>query len=92
MPYLRLDLQLAIPLEGDVPVGATPSDILNQLPVEVANNLPTFIKEIRRAKKYAVKINEGLANEEMTVIATYHICYHDETGSSISCSDSLVDI
>ena len=26
----------------------------------------------------AVKINAGLANEEMTVTAKYHICRHDE--------------
>ena len=34
---------------------------------------------IRELKSYAVKINEGEVNEEMTVRAMFHICHHDES-------------
>lgn len=40
----------------------------------------TFRDAIRAIKAYAVKINEGKANEEMTVKATWHKCYHDTGG------------
>lgn len=32
---------------------------------------------IRELKAYAVRINEGLPNEEMTVRAVFHKCHHD---------------
>lgn len=35
---------------------------------------------IRELKALAVKINEGQANEEATVRAVWHRCYHDEGG------------
>ena len=33
---------------------------------------------IRELKAFAVKINAGQPNEEITVKASYHICRHDE--------------
>ena len=36
-----------------------------------------FRDAVRKLKSYAVKINEGLDNEEMTVVAKWHKCYHD---------------
>jgi len=33
---------------------------------------------IKKIKVYATKINEGKANEEMTIRTVWHKCYHDE--------------
>ena len=54
------------------------------IPEAVYNAIPTAKKliardAIRDLKALAVKINEGLPNEEMTVRAVMHKCYHDET-------------
>ena len=53
------------------------------IPEDVFNNIPlarkiAFREEVRALMKLAVKINEGLANEEMTVTANWHECRHDE--------------
>lgn len=77
MAYLRLTTLLAIPL-GNITPSPTMAQIKEKLPQEVADHLDDYIREVRRAKKYAVKINEGQPNEEMTVIAQFHICRHDE--------------
>jgi len=37
-----------------------------------------FRNAVRAVKSYAVKINEGKVNEEMTVVAQWHCCHHDE--------------
>ncbi len=47
-------------------------------PQQVNQEFPTLLPIIKAAKAKATKINEGKANEEMTVKATYHICRHDE--------------
>ena len=63
MALWRCNIQLAIPL-----------DIYNAIPLAkkvVARDV------IRDLKALAVKINEGLPNEEMTVKASWHICNHD---------------
>jgi len=36
-----------------------------------------------RAK--AVRINDGLVNEEVTIKATFHKCYHDQPRLNKSC-------
>ena len=36
-----------------------------------------FRNAVRAIKAYAVKINQGAANEEMTVKAVFHKCHHD---------------
>lgn len=46
-------------------------------PQQVNQAYPQLLPSIKVAKKRASKINEGLANEEMTVQASYHICHHD---------------
>ena len=52
------------------------------IPVATWNALPTATRttirnKIQQLKSYAVKINEGLPNEEDTTKAVYHICHHD---------------
>jgi hypothetical protein len=37
-----------------------------------------FRDQVRAMKAKAVRINEGAANEEVTIKATIHDCYHDE--------------
>ena len=56
------------------------------IPEPVYNNIPAakklaFRDVIRQLKALAVKINEGTANEEATVKATWHKCYHDTGGA-----------
>ena len=77
MAYLRLNTLLAIPL-GDCPPNPTIQQIKDRLPQEMADHLVDYIREVRQAKKYATRINEGRDNEEMTIVAQWHICRHDE--------------
>ena len=53
------------------------------IPTAVYDGIPSAKKiairnHIRELKSYAVKINAGQDNEEMTVVAKWHRCYHDE--------------
>ena len=74
MSGLRINIDIYIPED---PSGKYVEQLDMTLPSEIVDNLTNFVKEIRRAKKYATKINEGMANEEMTIKATWHRCYHD---------------
>ncbi|KKN30818.1 hypothetical protein LCGC14_0830260 [marine sediment metagenome] len=68
MSLLRIQIDLAIPQDvADKPA--------------VKTKLLELLSLLKLAKSYAVKINEGLANEEMTVKANYHICHHDTGGA-----------
>ena len=64
MAFIRFRMDLAIP-----------EDVYNKIPQD---RKIAFRDEVRALKKLAVKINEGKANEEMTVKASYHVCRHDE--------------
>uniref|UniRef100_A0A6M3IID2 Uncharacterized protein n=1 Tax=viral metagenome TaxID=1070528 RepID=A0A6M3IID2_9ZZZZ len=62
------------------------------IPQNVFNNIPAarklaFRDEVRALKALAVRINEGLPEEEMTVKAKYHVCHHD-TGDQ-PCEEEL---
>ncbi|MFA4917124.1 MAG: hypothetical protein WC560_10700 [Syntrophales bacterium] len=68
MSLLRIQLDLAIPSSvADTPI--------------VKAKLVELYGLIKQAKNLSVKINAGKANEEMTVMAKYHICHHDELGN-----------
>lgn len=52
------------------------------IPVPVYNAIPdakkiAFRDAVRAMKALAVNINAGQPNEEVTVMAKYHICHHD---------------
>lgn len=64
MALIRFTLDLAIP-----------ETVYNAIPTDTKT---AFRNRIRAMKALAVKINEGLPEEEMTVKATWHRCYHDE--------------
>jgi|TARA_Y100000310_G_scaffold310544_1_gene355899 hypothetical protein len=64
MAYERIDIQLAIPQE-----------IFDKIP---STKKKAFRDMVRAWKAKAVKINDGLSNEEMTVTAVRHTCYHDD--------------
>ncbi len=78
MAVVKIEINLAIP-----------EDVYNNLP---ESKLRAFRREVRDLKKLSVRVNAGLDNEEMTVTATRHVCYHDEPGNSISCNDTRVEI
>ena len=59
----RLKLDLAIP-----------SAVFDSIP---DTQKTAFRDTVRKLKSYAVKINEGKDNEEMTVKAVWHRCHHD---------------
>lgn len=63
MSYTRINIDLAFK---------------NPMPTVVKNKLNELKVMVKQGQVYAEKINEGLPNEENTVKASYHICYHDE--------------
>lgn len=67
MSYLRVNVDLAFPMP---------------LSNAVKARLQALREEIKKAKIYARRINEGLANEEDTVRGVYRICHHDENNTS----------
>jgi len=54
-------------------------------PSQVNKDFPALLPTIKKAKAKASKINAGLANEEVTVKAAYHECFHDEPGNITPC-------
>ena len=54
---------------------AIPSEVYDSIP---ATKKTAFRDMVRAMKALAVKINEGKDNEEMTVVAQFHKCRHDE--------------
>jgi len=63
MALWRCNIQLAIP-----------TDVYNAIPLAKRIAARDAIRDL---KALAVKINDGAANEEMTVNARWHICHHD---------------
>ena len=63
MALIRFTLDLAIP-----------EAVYNAIPLNRRVAIRDIIREL---KSYAVKINEGSVNEELTVTAKWHICHHD---------------
>ena len=57
---------------------AIPSAVYNSIP---DTKKKAFRDAVRAIKAYAVKINEGTSNEEMTVKTVFHKCHHDTGGS-----------
>lgn len=56
---------------------AIPEDVYKKIP---DSKKAKFRDAVRDIKQYAVRINEGSPNEEMTITATHHLCRHDEGG------------
>jgi len=50
----------------------------DKTPAQLNAEFPNLLPAIKALKNKATKINEGQPNEEMTVMAKYHICNHDE--------------
>ena len=67
-----LDLFVAEDLTGTLVAGI-------KIPTALAIRIPAIRQAVRDLKAYATKINEGTANEEMTVKAVFHICRHNES-------------
>ncbi len=66
--------------------------IKEPLSIEDEKLFTNAVKAIVQLKKISSKINEGLANEEPTVTAKWHICHHDEPGNQISCKDTEIEL
>lgn len=66
MALIRFQLDLAIP-----------ETIYNAIPIATKLAIRDRIRDL---KTKAVKINAGQPNEEMTVVAQFHKCRHDEGG------------
>ena len=64
------------------------------IPEATFNAIPQVTKDafkdrIRAMKALAVKINAGSPNEEMTVKATWHKCYHDQPELNKPCEPEI---
>ncbi len=59
-----------------------PDTVWASIPSAKKQSWLTMFKELR---SFASKINEGKPNEEMTISATIHDCYHDEAGNHPPC-------
>ena len=77
MPFLRIRQDTAIPLTSNLPDNATPAQIKAALPLELQAIIADYYQKIQKWKSYAVKINAGQDNEEVSISATYEICRHD---------------
>lgn len=64
MPYVRFRLDLAIP--KDVYDAITPA------------TKAAFKEKVLAMKALAVRINAGKTNEEVSVVAVWHLCNHDQ--------------
>ena len=73
MAGLRFNLDLYI---DEDPTGTLVAGV--KIPAALATKIPRIRQAIRDLKVFATKINQGRANEEMTVRASCHICYHNE--------------
>ena len=76
MAGLRFSLDLYI---DEDPTGVLIAGV--KIPPALAGKIPAIRQAIRDLKVFASKINEGKDNEEMTVRAAYHICYHNENSN-----------
>lgn len=74
MAFWRGQLDLAIPLA-----------VWDAIP---AAKKQAFRDAVRELKAKAVRINAGLYNEEVTVKATFHKCYHDQPELNRPCEPS----
>lgn len=63
MSFIRFNLDLAIK---------------EPIPDELNQKFSAIKETILKLKSFASKINEGKENEEMTIRAVYHRCFHDE--------------
>ncbi len=66
MSLRRLEISLAVP-----------EDKNGKLPIALESQWNSLLSEIRAFKQASVKINAGLANEEDTIKASWHVCHHD---------------
>ena len=56
----------------------TISGVKLKLPPNFVDAIPQIRDAVRKLKSFSSKINEGKDNEEMTIVAKYHVCYHQE--------------
>ena len=77
MSYKRYDIKLAY------------KEPLSSALKSKLTDLEAILKDV---KKDAVKVNKDKSNEENTITATKHTCYHDNPDNKIKCSDTLQEI
>lgn len=73
MAGLRFQLDLYV---DEDPTGTLVAGV--KIPTALAGKIPVIRDAIRVLKSCASKINEGKDNEEATITAKYHVCYHNE--------------
>ena len=73
MAGLRFQLDLYI---NEDPTGTLVAGV--KIPTALANKIPAIKQAVNDLKAFATRINAGKVNEEMTVRAKYHVCYHNE--------------
>ncbi len=80
MPFERLNIQLAVKLDelGRLPAELRARPTQGELAaIADMTYVQIVLAMIRKLKNLSSKINAGLPNEEMTIIAKRHTCNHD---------------
>lgn len=92
MSFERLNIQLAVKLDE---LGRLPAE-LRAKPTQTELNaianmtyVQIVLAMIRKLKNLSEKINEGLPNEEMTIIARRHTCNHDISPTSPCAEEDI---
>jgi hypothetical protein len=92
MPYERLNIQLAVKLDSQ---GRLPTELRVKPTQGELNAIADMtyaqivLAMIRKLKSLSSKINEGLDNEEMTVVAKRHTCAHDANPAFLCTEEDI---
>ena len=77
MPFLKIVTLLTIRINDDVADDATLAEIKAQLPLALQDDIAAYYQKIQKWKSYAVLVNAGQPNEELTRTAFFEIHRHD---------------
>ena len=81
MAHMVFKMELAIPLDAnkELPAALRAVSKASDIPgLGTKSRIEIILGIVKSLKSYAVKINEGKDNVEMTVSASYHVCGHED--------------
>lgn len=69
-----------INLDGFIPEDPAGTLVVGiKIPTAFAEKIPAIRDKVRNVKDFVASMNRVLAGENLSLKATYHICYHNET-------------
>ena len=73
-------LRFQIILDGFIPEDPTGTLVAGvKIATAVAHKIPAIRAEVQDVKAFVANMNRTLRGEELSLKATYHQCFHDET-------------